>query len=296
MDLFMRLSYRTHLLKTDSDTAYGFYAEADFCAEHEHGLGRLYRDMGCADSTVEGIGRYQPSEEVASSGRFPVLSTGRFWNRDDKGRKKTVTRALLASREVNPDYMPEGGYAPRGSSQATTWFSEHGFLVMAQDVETESLINSLHHHAGTRDIAVFMGGGGFNAFSRGGIVIVIPSLVPIEHLESLRASHANARLLEEAAGRTGIRERITEKQQATMCGRWLMDSPYHLYGIKPDWAKSIKSRGEGDAIVTEHEVIFWINSGRGIYGWYTVEELDKWLDGSGPVIRDAQERSKSAAA
>jgi hypothetical protein len=284
----MRLSYRTHILKTVSDTAYGFYAEADFCAEHEHGLSRLYRDMACGDPAVEGIERYQPSQEAVFSGRFPVLGKGKFWYRDEKGKKKNVTRRFLTSRPS--EHMPQDGYFPASSGDATVWFAEYGFLIMSRNEETDVILEFLADRAKDRDIAVFMGGGGANPFGRGGIVIVVPSLVSAEEKETLRKSHENTRLLEEAAVRTRIRERIRQKAEETSQGGWTLNSPYHLYGTRADWSNSIKSRGEADALSTKHDVIFWINSGRKIYGWYTVEELDQWLVGTGKVLEDAAGR------
>ncbi len=290
----MRQSYRTHLLKNDSGTVYGIYSEADFCAEHEHGLGRLYIDMGCGDQTIEGIGRYQPSQEAVSSGRFPVLGKGKFWYRDDKGKKKWVTRRFLGSRPS--EHMPQGGYFPASSGDPTVWFAEYGFLIMSRDKETDTFLELLADHAKERDIAVFMGGlGSGNPFNRGGLVIAIPSLVPNEQKETLRSSHENTRLLEEAAARTGIRERVKAKVESTSAGGWAFNSRFHLYAISPGWAETIKSRGEGDVLKTSHEVIFFINNGRGIYGWYTVEELDDWLAGTGKVLEDVEKRQRPAA-
>ncbi len=289
----MRLSYRTHLLKTDSGIVYGIFSEADFCAEHEHGLGRLHRDMGCGDLEVEGIGRYQPSQEAVSSGRFPVLGKSKFWYRDDKHKKKWVTRRFLSSRLV--ERVPDGGYVPSSHQDATVSFSEYGFLVVSRSDEMDTFLEVLDARAKERDIAVFMGGfGSGNPFNRGGLVIAIPSMVSDEDKETLRSSHENVRLLEEAATRTGIRERVKAKVEATASGGWGFNSPFHLYAISPGWATSIKSRGEGDTLKTAHDVIFFINSGRGIYGWYTVEELDDWLAGTGKVLEDVEARQKPA--
>jgi hypothetical protein len=298
----MRQSYRTHVLKTENGTVYGIFSEADFCAEHEHGLVRLHRDMGCGDVGVEGIERYQPSVDALSSGRFPVLGKGKFWYRDDKGKKKWGTRRFLASRPS--EHMPQGGYFPASSGDPTVWFAEHGFLVMSRDKETDTFLEFLAERAKERDIAVFMGGiGNGNPFSRGGLVIAIPSLVPVEQKETLRSSHENTRLLEEAATRTGIRERVKAKVDATSHGGWAFNSPFHLYAISPGWVPVPEPEGD-EALVkagrqalfgNQREVQFFINNGRGIHGWYSVGDLDDWLAGHGKVLEDEWKRQKPAA-
>ncbi|NTF18243.1 hypothetical protein G6L37_07470 [Agrobacterium rubi] len=291
----MRLSYRTHLLRTESGLIYGIYSEADFCAEHEDGLGRLYRDMGCGDASIEGIERYQPSATAVELGHFPFLGKNKFWFRDDEDKKKWVTRATFSSRENAS--MPDGGYIPSSSRDATVYFSENGFLVVSRSDEVDAFLKVLTDHALKRDIAVFMGGfGNSNPFNRGGLVIVIPSLASAEDKETLRAAHENTRLLEVAATRTGIRERVAAKVAATKgASGWAYNSPYNLYAISPSWSETIKSRGDGDILKTAHDVIFFLNNGRGIHGWYTVEELDEWLDGHGKVLEDEKARQKPAA-
>lgn len=283
----MRRSYRPHLLKTDEGLIYGVYAEADFCAEHENGLGYLHREMGCGKITIEGIERYQPSDAVISSGSFPVVEKGKFWFRGEDGRKKWIKRRFISSRPNSR--MPDDGFL-YGSDEVSVFFSESAFLMAARTDEADGFIGRLQEAAKTRDIAVFMGGfGSRNPFNRGGLVICIPSLVSSEDKLTLKESHENARLLEEAAAKTGVRERVAAKVEDT-CGSsgWRFNSPYHLYAIKPGWASMIKSRRDGMPIETVHDVIFFINDGKAIHGWYTVEELDAWLEGYGKVLDDCR--------
>jgi hypothetical protein len=299
----MRHSYRTHILKTESGTAYGIFSEADFCAEHEHGLGRLHRDMGCGDLSVEGIERYQPSQDVVSAGRFPILGTGKFWCRDDNGRKKWVTRRFISSR-MN-ERMPQDAYIPSTAQHATVFFSEYAFMAVSRSEEMDAFLNVLAERARERDIAVFMGGtnGNGNPFNRGGLVIAIPSLVSAEEKETLRSSHENTRLLEEAATRTGIRERVKAKVEETSSGGWAFNSPFHLYAISPGWVPEPELEGD-EALVragrqalfgNQRQVQFFINNGRGIFGWYSVADLDDWLAGRGKVLEDEQKRQRPAA-
>jgi hypothetical protein len=284
----MRICYRSQVLATDDGTVYGFFAEADFCAEHEHGLGGIYAKMGCGNPEVEGIERYQPSE-TAVERDFLYFGKAKFWYRDDNGRKKWKTCHVLSSKQ--DPHLPEGGYLHSTEAGVTVSFNENNFLAISTSDEMDAFLVKLAEHGRKGDIAVFMGGGGNNPFGRGGIVIAIPSLTPSEQKETLRKAHENARLLEEAAVRTGIRERVKQKEEESPG----FNSPYHLYAITPAWSNTIKSRGDGDVVSTEHDVIFWINSGRKIYGWYTVEELDQWLNGTGKVLTDKQEREAKVA-
>lgn len=290
----MRDSNKTHVLRTADGVPYGVFAEADFCAEHEEGLRNLHSFMGCGSEDVEGIGRYMPSASRVELGGFVEISTGKFWTRVN-GRKKTSTRMVLCSR-ADLGYRGDGFYL-NDDTQVAAQFSSRDFRVMSKDEEADALLQKIHDHARMGDIVVMMGGLSGNPFNRGGLLIAIASMISDEDKETVRASHENTRLLAEAALATGIKERI-DARAAKEPG---FNSPYRLYALSPNWKKVIKTRAhDGSTMETAHDVIFFINNGRKIHGWYTVEELDEWLDGKGKVVEDYEaylerERRRAAA-
>lgn len=55
------------------------------------------------------------------------------------------------------------------------------------------------------------------------------------------------------------------------------------FALEPAWRENIRYQPP-----TAYEVVFWLNSEDNLHtnrpGWYTVEELDQWIAGTGPVL------------
>lgn len=284
----MRSSFKTQLIKDETGTAFAVYAESDFCAEHEQGLGALYSRLGCGGSELNGINRYRPSMEALASERFFTVGSTKGWSRPEGSRKKTFTLKTLQG--VSGGHIADDVFIGDGGDQFKAAFSDRNFALIALDKEAESFIDLLAESAKGGDIAVFMGGGGRgNPFGRGGLVVAIPSLCPRPLLDNLHAVHVDTKRLHDASLATGIVARVKEKADGQ---GW--NSPYFLYAISPSWSEKIASTASG-AVETEYDVIYWLNNGKDIYGWFTVEDIEQWLEGHGPII-DADETRKAARA
>lgn len=60
------------------------------------------------------------------------------------------------------------------------------------------------------------------------------------------------------------------------------DPPCGYYCLKPRWVS------ENEKLQTRYPVIFFLNPMRQRehdYGWFTVEELEQWTEGRGPVMK-----------
>ena len=279
----MKLSFDTQIILNAEGVAYGFTARADYTAEHEQGLGGIHNAMHCGDRDIDGIARYMPSSMAVSGGRIMTVSERQSWKRVN-GRKKTFKSLALCG--VDQEDLPDGGYSLDNGAKATTWFDNRNFAVASGSPEADDLISRIGESAKTGDVAVFMGGGSGNPFANGCLVVVIPSLCPPEALETMLEAHRDAKHLEAASAATGIHERIDEKRRTTP------GTGYNLYACSPSWAGKIRSRGEGDILETVHPVIYFLNSGKNVFGWYSVEEIDQWLAGSGKVVTDAEKYAR----
>lgn len=89
--------------------------------------------------------------------------------------------------------------------------------------------------------------------------------------------------LDAAAKVTGIENRIARRRDsAGKGGRYFPD--YSYFALVPAWVGDKKRQD------TSHGVYFWLNpmhQDRYNSGWFTVEELDEWLEGRGPVMKHA---------
>lgn len=280
----MRMSFDTQIIRNDDGVACGFMIRGDYCAEHQSGLDDLHYALGCGSTAIDGIERYIPSELVTEIGNVFIVGEGKGWHRIN-GRKKTMRKVVLSGRAI--DAIPEDGYAFDIGKPATSWFDSRNFVIAANNDEAAELIKLIGDRARARDVAVFKGGGEANPFSVAGLVVVIPSLCPKEGLDTLREAHLDTRKLEAATVETGIQTRLAARRAGAG------GSDFYLHALSPAWVGTVKSRGEGDAVQTDHQVIFFINNGRSIHGWYTVEELDQWIsEGTGKVVDDS-EKAKS---
>lgn len=88
--------------------------------------------------------------------------------------------------------------------------------------------------------------------------------------------------LQAAADATGIVQRIEAANRA--CGRRF--PPFRWHALSPDWAAGFRVDGKG--FETDCDVVFFLNPAqqdRNNFGWFSVEELDLWLSGLGPIVK-----------
>lgn len=252
---------------------YGVLLEADFTAEHEMPLRRLHSMFGI----IAGTGDFRSYCATHGAGPQAVLldvdvrhRTGRRTITDHgtamwlSGRAPHDHAALLRRYDDAPlvgawseDSMALCGYGPG-----------------------EDVVRMMHEGAVQGDFAVWLGGTG-TPFSRAGLVAVRPSLTPVHLIETFDAAQADRRSLQEAALATGIAARLDAFR--VPIGRGGATMPRHL-ALVPSWTDS---RHAGR---TAHPVVFWLNPMPGVdanFGYFTVEELDQWTQGKGPVPRSA---------
>lgn len=182
----MRPSYKTHLLRNSGGTAVGFFAEADFTAEHARGLGELHSDLGCGSDDVIGVARYQPSAGKARSDDIFALRPHRCWTRPQGGRMKSSDRPILVGVD---DGMHEIDGYYRETVEAETQYSHRNFVILPVSDDAVALASLMAERAKIGDVAVFNGGFGRNPFSRSGLTVIIPSLCDETDISTIRETH-----------------------------------------------------------------------------------------------------------
>lgn len=277
----MRRAQNVYLIKDDNEKPYAIHLAADHCAEHEHGINRIYMFLDAPVEEKDGLDRYTMSQQDITKQRAERLSvltskteTYFEWNSADRRstkQKGKVTRLRFGY----PDEKSQGRSDTRSETKMSGAFDSGGFEVIGFSDETRSFIKQLHKAILSGDFAAHMGGRN-NPFGGGGLNLSIPSLVPQSVKDDVLNAHLEAHSLASAAEATGIHEILAT----------VSDRPEFAYFALAPRRASVEEKKS-----TNHEVVFFLNprSDTANYGWFTVEDLISWTEGKGPVVKERPE-------
>lgn len=281
-------SPKVSFVRSGDGSAKAVYLEADRIGQHEAGMQDLNYLLGIGNEEIDGLGRYTVTNRTTPYGDAMFKTFEQKVRTWVNGRRKTIK--VLALAVVDPhwkdDHRPE---LYRDEPDLAGEFNRENVVVFARSAEGKAMLRLIEEHAAKGDVAVYWHTGE-NPFHRGGIMISIPSLIEQEYLDDIFKQHVEEKRLSAAAIKTGIADRIKTWHQANSRTGW--GRGYHA--LAPAWASFFKgpiaSRGPEpwDPSSTGYDVIFYLNpqdQERFNHGWFTVEELDAWLEGKGPVLK-----------
>lgn len=240
------------ILRNDDGTIIGISMAADYCAEHEWGIKALKRKLGLVEkpeSFADNCLTKPFTLRTEDAGNFPMFIT--------------------TSHSEYTDVTRLGTYWNSEGLDFTSAWDERDFFAKAVSEDGKAALTALVEAFERGDIAVFLGGGG--VFQNAGLVVAINSLIPQELKDGYDAVCEDRRKIAAAAEATGIAQRIK-------------DAGLRYYALSPKWTfESMQER-------TTHPVVFWLNPcDQHLYNsnWVTVEDLDAWIAGSGPIPKSA---------
>jgi hypothetical protein len=289
----------------DASQFVGFNLGADFCSEHEWGIEKTKSKFGIPfvkaehnkfiDPVKEPIPVFGITRRTAIT--FPeecliylededaavLLFNESFWKKSEYIEKVKKSGIL---KEVNNSSRQGSSLSElrlREKQDFCGAWSDGSFGVLVKGEQNKKYLKELYEAMQRKDFAIWIGGGvGF--ISNPGLNLIIVS----------RVSDANRKLLEDgdksiyelrlAAQKTGIYQKIdkvTNEEREENRKNNNYSSIIHGY-----MALSPKYVSESDKTKTKYPVIFWLNpSDQKInnYGWFTVEELEEWLENKGPI-------------
>ncbi len=153
-------------------------------------------------------------------------------------------------------------------------WSSDDFLIRVKESLYGSKLQALFNALQQKDACIFLGGiGKKSPFSRNSLVISIVSAISMEERGKIREQDLKQLDLEDAAKATGIETRLEK-------------AGLKYYVLSPGW--KLESRVKHGKIKTKHKVMFYLNPrNQQQYesGWFTVEELDQWISGKGPIVK-----------
>lgn len=286
---------RNNIILEDAEgQPYGVFLAADYTSAHEQGIEYLQLMFGI-DRTIPGIPgrtiqRSHPAiAELVAKLRIETPES-------QKGRRRYQDLAipmLVVGRDTfNEKMLLLQGYN-RGLDDSDLEmigaFSNNSFAIAAYTDRAKIAISEIKKGLETNDLIIMMGGGNSNPFARGGLVIARASKIPAEQANITLEADLEANRLDAAAVATGIKEKLDG--QPHNHGRIAIK---RYFALSPAWANDKNLKGR----TTNHLVIFFLNpsnQSENNYGWFTVEELELWLEGKGPIPKTAKARSLGKA-
>lgn len=282
----------TRIIRASDGAIWGAFLAGAGCAEHETDIRGLLRRFGIDPDGRMIAGRSMTEPRTLARATGQVTQT---YHLDvEKPTKRTDKVTYLALDEYplegrNRQYAVQR-YSPE--TELTGSWDEREFKLAAWSDDAKALLDLLSNAAEEADIAIWTGNTPDlvnNPFSHAGLIIAIVSRMPEEARAAVDQSDMETARLEEAVEATGIRERIEARRKDL--SSWSGGPAFHA--LAPRWTTGIRTvkRGEEEVVLeTRHPVVFFLNPARQKdhnHGWFTVEELDLWLGGKGPVIRKA---------
>ncbi len=272
----MKRAATVQIIPGDDDQVAGFLLTASGCAEQESGINRLLRWAGIKlVSKAEGIDD-RSAVEVPLSLDFHVASKVRL-----AGSRKHHKVAVL---QIGPSTISPRSHFLEAENRLCGWWDDAGFAISAHG-EAIAHLETLATAIRVPDLAIWLGGAGGNPFARDGLVIAMPSRVKAEDKARMLAADRERNELIRDAQATGIEQKLTERHNA-MKGSGFR-SPYGFFALAP--GRRLHDRiGLPNPIETKHDVMFFLNpmDQRNVnFGWFTVEELEEWLEGKGPALK-----------
>ena len=281
----MRRGHNNGWLEDDNKQMVAINLGADFTAEHEWGIKELHETLGVKnDENVMGIERYRV--------RKPNMDTIVLIEENKNNAALVCLRyasdvKYLAGQKLEKMFHGELSIY-REDELATAWDGSTFGIRVKKPVNIKRL-QRLYDAIQKKEAAVWLGGGG--VFQNAGLCVGIINAIP-EHLkEQMKAAHVDRDKLEKASVATGIKQKIDalneayrQKHKDDFRAAW--DMPCGYYALSPAWLHNDQK--------SAYPVTYWLNpreQQKNHYGWYTVEELEQWMEGKGPIIEKAKEKA-----
>jgi hypothetical protein len=255
----MRKAYHnSRLILSEEGTFYGVSLGWDFCAEHEWG--------------IEGI-----SSKFGVSYNAPGVD-GRTITRGKVFLAMNKKMVVLTSRSPHENATPESLLTHEMTLEdldfETAW-DGNDFCIASKSLSHFAHFRKLKEAFDSRDIVISFIQSKFPVFSNASLCILIKSLLPENIKEEIYKADRKTSDLEEYEKAIGMD--VLKRERKGNYG----EIRYFL-ACSPSWIdyENLKNREEKKfEWNTQYDILYWVNysDDDDNYGWYTVEEIMRWL-------------------
>lgn len=260
----------------------GFNLSADWTAEHENGIKGIDRYF-VRNTTTHKIGGASDLDKhlfftVAKTGEIAALYFRQevYWINEEtpnflkssptekqlrdyfNGKELSLIDELKTTKKTFPQTIV-----------GAAW-DEKSFGIIVRGKDLVEKLKKVYEAFKKNDIAIWLGGAGNNPFARDGLCIAIYSEIPEHVIQNWKRFYENRQALIKESIATGIEEKLKIAKK-------------RFFALSPRWTKEFKAKSP-----SKYKVIYWLNPmEQDIYeaGWFTVEELEQWIENTGPVLK-----------
>ncbi len=282
----MRRGNEPFMLTSEDDTFLGVNLSVDFTAEHEWGIDDLKRLFGMsAERSYKpfGMKRHRIKEcntdcvLFREEGKFAILIV------DSPMRYTTESIDKVSSLKAWLNKANWDGLHMDEQELVAAW-SGRDLGIAVQGKENVLKLKQLYEAMQKKDAVIFLGGRS-GPIGNAGLNLCILSAIPQEYLDSMKNGDIDLYKMVKAAEKTGIKKKIDEYNSKSDDNYKMLVScwkPHGYMALSPRWAN------EDEKERTKYDVVFWLNPyNQDIhnFGWFTVEELEQWLEDEGPILK-----------
>lgn len=284
----------------------GFVLCGDFCAEHEWGIKDLRRALSMYD---EGYGiekRTALNPDAVhwlEDGEYGVLVCWEYWDHMEQ-KPTTPTEMMERFRDFHfrdearvtddegKDLRDENDQIVYETRTFDGAWDGKGFMAVVRrrpslgDLSDNAFrgLKAIYNAMREADAVVMLGNlQPKNPFSPVGLCVGIISKMPQHIIDNMRESDLDSERLKAASEETGIHKRLDEANK----GHGYSERPCGYFAVSPRWlSDEARADLEKKGRKTAYKVWYWLNpSGqkKNNFGYFTVEELDQWIKGEGPI-------------
>jgi len=275
------------LIGTSDDAICGISLGYDYCAEHERGHASMGQALGVGHAGTSGLEQFLSKAIDAQDPRMVLYERAKA-TKTIAAETRLIfhtnarTSQELAAAKPNDGRLPaisvENGKSNR--PLYASWNSD-GFCIRAFGDDERDTVRRIHAALIQEDLMISSAASA-NPFGRGGLCLTILSAVHQSDHDSFAAAEDDARRLASAASATGIETvlKTSGRTHRALQARWSHEMKTVLRNT-PEGDRKPVPRPK-----SAHPVIFFLNPAGPAEqsGWYTVEELEAWCRGEGPVL------------
>jgi hypothetical protein len=264
-----------------NDEFIGISLGYDFCAEHEWGIAGIKSLLGIPiELTEKNIGI--DYRTITKFDEENVI----FQEFDGKvNKKKQKLAILIVDRPWNKEQYKEFPKNLPHDLRSYEIFIDRVGLMCAWDKDSFGIIvlkehidklRQLYESLKIKDACIGLFGGG--AFENAHLTVAIKSKMPEETLDMLKKSDTSSLALIKVSKEINLEEKARSKRK---------DEPFIHISVKwIDYENAESREKKKKNLNTKYDVQAWVNGSNDNYGWFTVEQVLKWIDSDKKKVAD----------